>query len=418
MTIGLIQNARLLDLGTADELGPHDVVIEDGRFREVGAPGSWKGTADWTLDASGQWIIPGLIDLHVHATATSLHLADSANLPSSWVAMDSVRRLEGMLLRGFTTVRDAGGADWGLAQAVSDGLVRGPRLFVSGRALSQTAGHGDFRGRLADVPPGGECSLHRGLGSIARVADGVEAVRQAARDELRRGAVQLKLMVSGGAASPIDPLETVQYSEDEIRAAVEVAESWNTYVMGHAYTARSIERAVRCGVKSIEHASFVTAEVAEQMREAGAVGVPTLATFEALETYGGRLGFSPDGLEKVGQIRSAGEQCIETLKAAGVTIGFGTDLLGDLTQYQCREFLLRREVQSAVEVVRSATVDAAKVLRMEGQIGEIRAGACADALLLDQNPLASHDVLAESQRHLTAVVKDGALVAVHGEPVR
>ena len=414
----MIHNARLLDLGTGDELGALDLVIEDGRFREICAPKSWVGPTDWTFDAAGQWVLPGLIDLHVHVTATSLHLAESANLPSSWVAMDSVRRLEGMLVRGFTTVRDAGGADWGLAQAVSDGRVRGPRLFVSGRALSQTAGHGDFRGRLADVVPGGECSLHRGLGSIARVVDGVEAVREAARDELRRGATQLKLMVSGGAASPIDPLETVQYSDDEIRAAVDVAETWNTYVMGHAYTARSIERAVRCGVRSIEHASFVTPDVAGQMRVAGAVGVPTLATFEALAMYGGQLGFSAAGLEKVGQIRSAGEQCIETLKAARVVIGFGTDLLGDLTQYQCREFLLRREVQSTLEVVRSATVDAAKVLRMEGKVGEITVGAYADALVLDQNPLKSHDVLAESQRHLTAVVKDGAVAVVHGTLVR
>jgi imidazolonepropionase-like amidohydrolase len=220
------------------------------------------------------------------------------------------------------------------------------------------------------------------------------------------------MMLSGGAASPIDPIETVQYSEEEISAGVAEASAWNTYVMAHAYTPKAIARAVRCGVRSIEHASLVNAEVASLMAESGAVAVPTLATFDALGRFGSELGFSDSGMAKVRLIRDAGQAALATLKAAGTLIGFGTDLLGDLQRFQCREFELRRAVQSPLEMLRSATLDAAKILQMDGQLGEIREGAVADLVVAHQNPATSADVLGADGRGLRAVVKGGNLAVV------
>ena len=261
--------------------------------------------------------------------------------------------LEAMLRRGFTTVRDAGGADWGLAEAVRRGLVQGPRIFFSGRTLSQTGGHGDFQPRT-DAPGLCACQIHSN--GFSHVADGVPAVRKAAREELRRGATQVKIMASGGVASPSDPIWNLQYSTEELRAIVEEAEGWRTYAMAHAYTPEAITRAVEAGVRSIEHGNLIDRATADRMARKGAYLVPTLVTYYALDEFGRKLGFPEASQRKVRDVLDAGLASLEICREAGVPVGFGTDLLGETHEQQSREFSIRAQVLSPAEVIRSATL--------------------------------------------------------------
>ena len=331
--------------------------------------------------------MPGLIDLHVHVLATQLDLAGQTLLPDALVAMRAVPIMGAMLRRGFTTVRDAGGAGIGLKTAVAEGTVAGPRLFISGHALSQTGGHGDTRARSDFLRPVAGCGCFR-AGALSRVVDGVDAVRRAVREELQMGADQIKIMASGGIASPTDPIAAWGYAEDEIRAIVAEASARQTYVMAHAYTADAIERVVQLGIRTVEHGNLIDDRVAALMAAHRAFMVPTLVTYEALAGEGPALGLPAESVAKIAAVRSAGLQALETCRRAGVRIGFGTDLLGASQRLQCDEFRIRAEVQPPIEVIRSATVVAAQVLQMEGRLGRLVPGACADLLVVDGNPLA------------------------------
>ena len=261
MTITVISGGNVLDLSQGALLEHHHVVIEDGHIVEVtDRPVDLPGAR--LIDARGKTVMPGLIDCHVHVLASNANLGTSAAQPNILAVIRALPVLSAMLGRGFTTVRDAGGADWGLTQALEGGLIPGPRIFPSGKALSQTGGHGDFRPRGDTLEP---CSCCFRAGAIARVVDGVDAVRLAVREEIQKGATQIKIMASGGVASPTDPIGNTQYSEDEIRAIVAEAEAANTYVMAHAYTGRAISRAVRCGARTIEHGNLVDEDAARLM---------------------------------------------------------------------------------------------------------------------------------------------------------
>jgi imidazolonepropionase-like amidohydrolase len=308
-------------------------------------------------------------------------------------------------MRGFTTVRDAGGADWGLAKASELGLIEGPRVFYSGRALSQTGGHGDFR-PLTDE--GAVCACCTGA-KFAVIADGVPAVQQAAREELRRGATQIKIMASGGIASPNDPIWVLQYSDDEIRAIVAEARAWQTYVMAHAYTPQAISRAVLNGVRCIEHGNLIDAETARLMADRGAFLVPTLATYEALAAHGERLGMPAASIAKIEDVRGAGLNAVKLAHEAGVKLGYGTDLLGECHQYQSDEFTIRAKVLPAIEVLRSATTVNAELLNRAGRLGCIRPGALADLIVVDGDPLRNLRLLQEQGRHLPLIMKGGRL---------
>ena len=291
----LFENGALLD-PAAGELRPGtSVLVEADRIVEV-SDRPIRANDVQRIDARGHTLMPGLIDAHVHATITTLNLAAMQGRPATLVAFEAGRVLEAMLRRGFTTVRDAGGADWGLAEAVRRGLVKGPRLFFSGRTLSQTGGHGDFQPR-SDTPTLCACQIHSN--GFSHVADGVAAVRKAAREELRRGATQVKIMASGGVASPSDPIWNLQYSMEELRAIVEEAHAWRTYAMAHAYTAEAISRAVEAGVRTIEHGNLIDRQAAELMARKGAYLVPTLVTYTALDEFGRKLGFPEASQRKV-----------------------------------------------------------------------------------------------------------------------
>lgn len=404
----LIKNARLLDPLQAELLDRHDLLIEGDTIREVSDRPLAAGHAR-VIDAGGRTVMPGLIDLHVHVIAVELNLALQAHLPNVLVTLRSVPILRGMLRRGFTTVRDAGGAGAAFKQAMEAGLIQGPRLFVSGRALSQTGGHGDARARSDYLTAASLCPNCARVGEIARVADGVDAVRKAAREELQMGADQIKIMASGGVASPTDPIEAFGYSEDEIRAIVAEAAGRQTYVLAHAYTPATIARAARCGVRSIEHANRVDAQSAGVMAQCGTYAVPTLVTYDALATEGASLGLPPASVAKVAEVRDAGLRALEILKAAGVPMGFGTDLLGASHRLQSDEFRLRIQVLSPAEVIASATVVGAELLGMGQRLGRLAPGALADLLLVDGNPLRSIDCLLGQGEHIPLVMKGGVV---------
>ncbi|WMD19781.1 amidohydrolase family protein [Achromobacter seleniivolatilans] len=404
----LFKNANLLDPLQADLLEGHHVLVEDGVIKEVSDKPITSASAQ-VIDAGGRTLMPGLIDLHVHVLATQLNLSTQGVLPDALVMMRAVPIMAAMLRRGFTTVRDAGGAGWGLKCAVNEGTVKGPRLFISGRAISQTGGHGDPRPRSDHLRPMSFCGCCFRAGDIGRVADGIDDVRKAVRQELQMGADQIKMMASGGVASPTDPIASFGYSEEEIRVIVEEAASRQTYVMAHSYTADAIERAIRNGVRTIEHGNLVDERVARFMAEKGAFVVPTLVTYEALANEGADYGLPPDSVAKIATVRTAGLHSLEIYKKAGVKIGYGSDLLGPSQRLQSDEFRIRNEVLSTQEVIQCATTTAAEVLNQVGQLGRIQAGALADVLLVDGNPYRDISCLLGQGEHLALIMKGGVI---------
>jgi imidazolonepropionase-like amidohydrolase len=402
----LFENATLLDV-EAGVLRPGTFVLVDGeRIVEVSDRPVTAASAE-RIDCRGRTLMPGLIDAHVHATITVMDIGAMVRRPVTLVAHEARVILESMLRRGFTTVRDVGGADHGLARAIDAGLIRGPRLFYSGRVLSQTGGHGDFR-PLDDSPKLCACTIH--TSGFAHVADGADAVRRAAREELRRGASQVKIMASGGVASPSDPIWVLQYSHDEMVAAVEEARSWRTYVCAHAYTPEAIQRAVRAGVRSIEHGNLLDDETAALMASHGAFLVPTLVTYEKIAELGAAFGFPAASVRKVEDVITAGLGSLEVAARAGVAIGFGTDLLGETHAFQSHELVIRREAMAAIDVIRSATVVNAALLQRTGELGVVKPGALADLLLVDGDPLRDITLLDGQGEHLLVVMRGGETV--------
>ncbi|MBO9641671.1 MAG: amidohydrolase family protein [Pseudacidovorax sp.] len=404
----LIKNAHLLDPLKPELQERHSILIEGDTIREVSDTPIAARDAR-VIDAAGKTVMPGLIDLHVHLVAVQLNLQQQATLPNVLVTLRSIPILRGMLRRGFTTVRDAGGASDAFKQAVQSGLMQGPRLFVSGRALSQTGGHGDGRARSDYLLPSAVCQSCARVGVIGRVADGVDAVRKAVREELQMGADQIKIMAGGGVASPTDPVDALGYSEDEIRAAVAEAQARNTYVLAHAYTPTSIARVVRCGVRTVEHGNLIDSPTAALMAELGAYAVPTLVTYDALANEGAALGLPPASVAKVEDVRGAGLRALEILRSAGVKMGFGSDLLGESHRLQSDEFRLRAQVLTPAEIIASATLVGAEVLGMAGRLGRLMPGALADLLLVDGNPLRSLDCLLGQGERIPLVMKAGVV---------
>lgn len=400
----VVRGGDVLDVDTGDYLEAHDVLAVDGRIVEVGRAVRVPAGAR-VVDAAGLRVLPGLIDGHVHVTAAS---ADESALPTwspSYGVLQSARLLGDMLDRGFTTVRDVGGADFGLARAQTEGLVRGPRLLFGGKALSQTGGHGDARGPGQSASEDPACCP--GLG---RVVDGVDALRVAARDELRKGAHHLKVMAGGGIASPTDRIDSTQYSLDELRAVVDEAAAANRYVAAHAYTARAVNRALEVGIRSIEHGNLIDDRSVELLVQRGAFLVPTLVTYWALKREGLDHGLSRASWEKVDAVLDGGLVALERAARGGVRLVYGSDLLGGMQRYQAREFRIRAEIQPALEILRSATTVAAELIAMPGAVGVVAPGALADLLVVDGDPLVDIGVLAEPERHLRVVVQGGRVV--------
>ena len=399
----LFRHGRIFDGTGEDLLEDVEVLVEGSRIVEVSDVPIRSGTAE-VVDLRGRTLMPGLIDAHFHAIAASPDLGAVEHMPPSLIAQHARANLEATLQRGFTTVRDAAGADYGLSRAIEAGLIDGPRLFYSGHALSQTGGHGDFRSYESGPAL---CSCGLGARHFSTVADGVPEVRRAAREELRRGATQIKIMGSGGVSSPSDPISNLQYSEEEIRAAVWEAHSWGTYVMAHVYTPEAIRRCVEYGVRSVEHANLIDAGTAAFAAERGAFVVPTLATYESLGRRGAALGLPRVSLDKLGTVSDAGVASLEILRDAGVKTGFGTDLLGAMHEDQLTEFGIRARALPNAEILRQATSVNAELLGRAGEIGTVAPGALADLIVVDGDPVADLGVLSGRGERISLVMKDG-----------
>jgi imidazolonepropionase-like amidohydrolase len=401
----VLHNATLFD-SAAGELRPQATVSVDGeRIVEV-TFGRAPPRDARVVDLGGRTLLPGLIDAHVHVTATIPDFFRLTLLPQSLITAQAKDILAGMLMRGFTTVRDAGGADIGLVQAVERGHFDGPRLLIAGRAITQTGGHGDSRPAFFR---GQGCVCCGAVGMLGSIADGVGGVRRAVREELRNGAHHVKVMAGGGVASPSDPLEGTQYSIEEMTAIVEEARAARTYVMAHAYSPEQIVRAVRCGVRSIEHGNLLDAAGAAVMAERGAFLVPTLATYDALYRNGERLGWSAEMMAKLERVRLSGVEAIRIARAAGVRIGFGTDLLGEMHADQALEFSLRLPAMPAAEILRSATYVNAELIGRAGTLGVVAPGALADLVVVDGDPLGDVTLLQQQGRRLPLIMKAGRL---------
>jgi imidazolonepropionase-like amidohydrolase len=402
----LFHNLRLLDPHRDELLDGMEVLVEDDVIREV-SDRPITGIGPYRIDLGGRTLMPGLIDAHIHVVLTEVNLRLLSDVPLTLLAAKASASMRAMLMRGFTTLRDTGGADWGIKAAVEQGLFVGPRLFIAGQPLSQTGGHADHRMRTQTTVL---CPCCSGLAWTSRVADGVPDVIKATRDELRKGADHIKLMVSGGVASQADPLESLQYRMDEIEAAVEEATRWGSYVCAHAYSAKAIERAVRGGVRTIEHGNLIDAPTAKLMAERGAYMVPTLVAYDSLKKRGPEYGLSGYSLAKNELVLHAGLRSLEIARAAGVQIGFGSDLLGQLQTDHTNEFSIRREVMKTADIIRSATLVNAEIVRQEGKIGEIVPGAFADMLVVDGDPFRDLGLLQNDGQHIKAIMLNGQFV--------
>jgi imidazolonepropionase-like amidohydrolase len=382
-----------------------DVLVEGDRIVAVAAniapPEGCR-----VIDVTGKTVMPGLIDCHVHVVAETLNLWANIIAPTSLAALRSARVMEEALMKGFTTLRDLGGADIGLVRGVEEGLIDGPRLVICGKGLTITGGHADLRQRTDDRPG----MMSDRLGSMGYVVDGVDACRRAAREMIKGGARFIKIMANGGVSSPNDPIESIQFSRDEIAAIVEEAGNAGIYVSAHLYTDAAIRRCVELGVHSLEHCNLISAETAKMAADRGCIAVPTLVAYEALHLEGKRFGFGDTEYAKIDVVRRGGLRSLEIMRDAGLPMAFGSDLLGELRSYHCMEFELLAKVLPPAEIVRSATTVGARLCGMDGQIGTIAPGALADIIVANGDPLADIGALTGDGANLSAIMRGGKLV--------
>jgi imidazolonepropionase-like amidohydrolase len=402
----VLTRATLFD-SAAGVLRPGTTLVIEGERIAAVTQEPWQVDGAEAIDCAGRVVLPGLIDAHVHVVAASHDLVGLGLRPPSLLGAEAAQIMKAMLHRGFTSVRDAAGADFGLREAQARGLYEGPRLAIAGRPISQTGGHADMRPQGHSQAMFCSCA---GLGLMGAIADGVGEVRRAVREQVRNGADHIKIMAGGGISSPNDPIDGTQFSVEELRAAVEEAEAANRYALAHAYSPRAVTRAVQAGVRSIEHGNLVDEATVREMKRHGTWLVPTLSTYVALAEEGTRLGWSEAMLAKLEVVRSRGLQALALARAEGVPVAFGTDLLGHMHGRQNGEFTIRGAVQPAVEVLQSATIVAARLMGREREIGQLVPGACADLLVVDGDPTQNLSPLADPDRGIRLLMQGGRVV--------
>ena len=404
----VFEHATVLDCTGRDPQSDRRVVVDNGRITRIGGANGPAAPRDSrVIDCQGRMLMPGLLDAHVHLASLDLDPVAEVALAPAVIALRIARQIEDTLMAGFTTVRDAGGLDWGFKDAVNRGLIRGPRLFISGPFLSQTGGHGDNqRPRTAREP----FRPVAGLTSETILADGTDEVRRAAREALRRGADQIKVMASGGAASPTDELDHVQFSVEELKAAVEVASAVGTYVLAHAYGPRAIQNCLQAGVRSIEHGNFLDEHTADQMLAKGdAYLVPTIITYELLSRMEPSDGWSADNVRKIRQGLTGAYDSLGLAYEKGLKIGSGSDVLAEMQADKGKEIACQARVMGAMNAIIAATRTNAQLLRIDGEVGTIEEGKRADVIVLDADPIADPGVFA-SPEHIRLVARAGEVV--------
>ncbi len=397
----VIHDATLIDGSGGDPRRRVTVAVENGLISRIGTTGSTPEGAR-TIDAAGRTLMPGLTDAHVHFGLTEAGANEPPQSHVSYV-LKVVENIRIALDEGFTTVRDAGGLDPAYAEAVATGQITGPTILPSGSFLSITGGHGDQRSRWRDEE---EHSI-AGLVAHTELCDGVDEVRKAARKQIRRGATQVKLMASGGVMSPNDPIDSLQFSVEEMSAAVQEARAFGKYVMAHCHTPGAMSNALDAGVRSLEHGSIMSEDVAVRIARESAYLVPTLAILEILARASNVPEFSRQKLESVRERIAPG---MELVRAAGVAVGSGSDLLGPRQRRRASELVEKAKHFGAMEAIVSATKTNAALFCMADRIGTVEEGKDADLLLVDGDPLEDIGVLVQPER-LQLVLKAG-------EPVR
>jgi imidazolonepropionase-like amidohydrolase len=396
----------ILDPRTKPE--PHmNVLVENGRIRGVTRE-RVDGSGVPAFDLRGKILMPGLIDSHVHITGLSLSPKNIKYSPAEIVTV-AAEYLHNCLMNGFTTVREAGGADHAIAQLLNEHKIVGPRLFYSGKALTQTGGGADFRTPDELTEPNEEIGP---FSVMSVIADGVTEVRRAAREELRKGASQVKIFASGGVVFPAEGHTTrYEYSEPELAAIVEEAKARDTYAMAHVYTDEGVQRCLAAGVRSIEHGNFMSAQTMAKLRDHGAFWNPTfISLVQRIESA--REEHLPDTIvENLRQTTRRGQEIYSHAKDMKVPIGLGTDLWGPVAQRsQLRELELRLSVDSPGDILHSATLVNAELLMQKGKLGVIAEGADADLLVIEGNPLEDLKILLSPQKNLKLIMKAGEII--------
>ncbi|HJU28844.1 MAG TPA: amidohydrolase family protein [Candidatus Binataceae bacterium] len=402
----VFRNANLVLDGYSELQSGFDVLVEGGRIRSVSPTRLDRGDAA-VIDVGGRTLLPGLIDAHAHITGLSLSPKNYAS-PTSEIVLAAAEYLRASLMDGFTSIREAGGADHAIARLLAEGKIIGPRLFYSGRALTQTGGGADFRTPDEINDP---CGRPGPFSVMSVICDGVDEVRKAAREELRRGASQIKAFVSGGVVFPSEAHSTLyEYSLEELRAMVDEARGRGVYVMAHAYTDEAIRRALAAGVRSIEHGNFASEETVAMIAREGAYLDPTFISLVQRIESADQNGLSPEIVENLKATVAKGKQVYGWAKRHGVPIAFGADLWGpDARKSQLREFGMRADLDEPSNILRSATSVNAELLMRKGELGTIARGACADLLIVEGDPLRDVSVMTDPRRNLKLVMKDGVI---------
>ena len=412
----LFQNVRIFDGQGAVLSAPSDVLVRGNTIERIAAePIAVDNAADVrVIAADGRVLMPGMIDAHWHAFMAATPQMVLLTGDPAYLQLLAARQAEATLLRGFTTVRDMGGPVFGLKRAIDEGVMIGPRIYPSGALVSQTSGHGDFR-FLFELPrtPGGPLSHSESMG-VAAIADSPDEVRLRVREQLRRGASQIKVMAGGGVSSPYNPIESIQYTEAEVRAAVEAADNWGTYVTVHAYTSRAIRQAVAVGVKCIEHGHLIDEPTAKLLADKGIWWSLQPLTYD--EDVFARM--SPVSRRKALEVFAGTENAYRLAKKYKVKTAFGADILFDAGAASRQGAYLAKLVRwyTPAEALKMATADNGELMALSGFInpypgtlGVVAEGALADLLLVDGNPLENIELIADPDRNFRLIMKDGVI---------
>ena len=410
----LFTNVNVFDGEHEKLIGNASVLVEGNLIKQVSTE-SFKADGATVIDGKGRTLMPGLIDAHYHPMMAALPLADLLSSRDGWINLMAAKNAERLLQQGFTTVREAAGNSFSLKRAIDQGFYPGPRIYPSGPMISQTSGHGDYRPATA-VPADLDAPLlyveRNGYGIVA---DGVPEVIKRVREALRMGATQVKLASGGGVASNFDPLDVAQYTYEELKAAVVVAETWNTYVMVHAYTPTAIQTALKAGVRSIDHGQLIDEESAKMIAEKGAwlVLQPFLDDEDAI--------FFPEGSaqrKKFVTMTAGTDTAYRLAKKYKLNTAFGTDVLFDakLAEKQGKQLAKLKRWYTPYEVLKMATYDNAQLLKLcgprdpyPGELGVVKEGAYADLILVDGNPLEDLDLIVDTAKNFVVIMKDGKI---------
>jgi imidazolonepropionase-like amidohydrolase len=414
--VTLFQNVLIFDGKSAALSAPSNVLVRGNTIERISSSPITVDTKDnaRVIAGDGRVLMPGLIDAHWHAFMAATPQMVLMTADPNYLQLLAAREAERTLMRGFTTVRDLGGPVFGLKRAIDEGIMVGPRMYPSGAMISQTSGHGDFRFAF-EVPRtlGGPLS-HSEAEGIAAIADSPDEVRLRVREQLRQGASQIKLMAGGGVNSPYNPIESTQFTEAEIRAAVEAADNWGTYVTVHAYTPRAIRQAIAAGVKCIEHGHLVDESTAKLMADKGIWWSLQPLTYD--EEVFGRM--SPVSQKKALEVFAGTENAYKLAKKYHIKTAFGADVLFDAKAASRQGAYLAKLVRwyTPAEALKMATADNGELMALSGfinpypgKLGIVEEGALADLLLVDGNPLEDINLVADPDKSFLVIMKNGAI---------